>query len=98
MNGIKEILESGRFPVLMIGTGKTEQRKLEDESARNLLKGCRQLEEKDGTFLAGSGVSKEIVKETWEFELGDQRKNSITERYDDRMARVEEAADKMGLT
>ena len=98
MNGIREILQAGRFPGLIISDGKTEQRKCEDESAKNLLKGCRELEEKDGNFMRGSGMSKNTVKETWQFELDDTRKNSITERYDDRMERIEEAAEKAGLT
>ena len=98
MNGISEILSSGRFPGFVISDGKTEQRKCEDESARNLLKGCRELEERHGSgFMRGSGMPPKIVKEVWNSELSDTRRNSITERYDDRMARIEEAAEKTGI-
>lgn len=95
-NGIAEILSSGQCPGLIISSGKTEQRKLEDESARNLLKGCRALEESHGTgFMRGSHMPPDVVKEVWNTELSDTRRNSITERYDERMARIEEAAERI---
>ena len=98
MTGIDEILRSGRFPGFIISDGKTEQRKCEDESAKRLLAGCRELEERHGSnFMRGSGMPSRIVKEVWDAELADTRRNSITERYDDRMARIEETAEKTGL-
>ena len=98
-NGISEILATGRFPGTIIRSGKTEQRQLEDESARNLLKGCRRLEEQKGTnFMAGSGISSRTVKEVWETELSDPRRTSITDRYDERMKWGNDLAHKMEET
>ena len=89
--GIKEILDSGRFPSFIISSGKTEQRKLEDRSAGEILKTCRWLEERDSRDFA-IGMNPRIIKEVWESELKDPRKNSITERYDEHVYRAEEAA------
>ena len=97
-NGLAEILRTGCCPGFIISDGKTEQRKCEDESARRLLRGCRDLEESHGsTFMRGSGISARTVKEVWQTELVDTRRNSITERYDDRMERVQETAEKIGI-
>jgi hypothetical protein len=96
VNGIASILQSGQFPGFIIRDGKTEQRKLEDESAKGILKLCEVMQERDGTnFMAGSGMRPEVVKHVWQSELADGRKNSITERYDDRVERAEEAGAKL---
>jgi hypothetical protein len=95
-NGILEILETHQFPGTIIRSGKTEQRQLEDESARSLLQGCKRLEEQKGTnFMAGSGVKESTVKKVWEAELADTRKTSITDRYDERMKWGNDLARKM---
>jgi hypothetical protein len=94
--GIAEILASGKAPGLIISNGRTDQRKIEDQRAKDLLKGCRNLEIEHGTnFMRGSGVSESTVKHTWESELRDDRKTSITERYDDRMERTQEIEAKL---
>jgi len=97
VSGIAEIIASGRCPGFIISDGKTEQRKCEDESAKRLLAGCREFEERDSNFMRGSGMGERMVREVWQAELSDTRKNSITERYDERMARIEEAAEKTGI-
>lgn len=96
MNGIAEILASGRAPGLIISNGRTEQRKIEDQKARDLLRGCRDLEIDHGSnFMDGTGVSASTVKHVWDSELRDDRKTSITERYDDRMERTQELESKL---
>lgn len=93
MGGITEILATGRFPGVIVRSPFTEQRQLENQSAKDILKTCKVLEERDGTeFMRTSGMHPSIVKHVWNSEITDQRKNSITERYDDRMARIEEVA------
>jgi hypothetical protein len=98
MSGIAEIIAAGKAPGIIVSDGKTEQRKLEDQSARDILKTCHWLEQRDGSRWT-SGMNRDIgprvIKEVWQSELADQRKNSITERYDDAMARVEEKAAKL---
>ena len=96
MSGIEEIISARRFPGFIVRSGKTEQRELEDESAKQILKRCRYEEEKHGMgFMRTSGMRDRTVKEVWETELADPRKNSITERYDDRMCYGAEIAHKM---
>jgi len=98
MNGIAEILSSGKAPGIIVSDGKTEQRKLEDQSARDILKTCRWIEDRDGSrFMHGMSpdIGPRLIRKVWQSELDDQRKNSITERYDDAIARVEEKAAKL---
>ncbi len=100
MSGIDEILAAHRFPGFFIKNHKTEQRQLEDQSAKDILKECKHLEERDGIgFMTGvaPGINGEVVKEVWESEYKDPRRNSITERYDDRMERINEASEKLNL-
>ena len=85
MNGIEGILKTRRFPGVISRSGKTEQRQLEDQSAKDLLRRCRVEEERDTNFMTGEHLSKETVKAVWESELADPRKTSITDRYDERM-------------
>jgi len=98
VNGIAEILAAGKCPGIIVSDGKTEQRKLEDQSARDILKTCRWLEERDGSRWTNGmncDIGPRVIKEVWQSELSDQRKNSITERYDDAIARCEEKAAKL---
>jgi hypothetical protein len=96
MNGIEEILKSGRFPGFTVKSGFTEQRQLENENAREILKTCYQIEEKEGSrFREGLTMSPNLIKEVWQNEISDGRKNSITERYDERIKRAEEKAHKL---
>jgi hypothetical protein len=91
MNGIAEILASRRCPGFIVRSGLTEQRELENENAKQILKTCHEIEEREGAdFDKGLGISPNVIKEVWQNEITDGRRNSITERYDERAMQAQE--------
>jgi hypothetical protein len=100
MNGIAEILASRRCPGFIVRSGFTEQRELENESAKQILKACREIEEREGSRFSDGldDITPNMIKEVWQNEISDVRRNSITERYDERAARAEEKLSKIDET
>ena len=94
MNGIAEILKSGRAPGVIISSGRTEQRKLEDQSAKDALAAYRRFECEQGSrWQEGIEHSPDVIKRIYEGEINDPRNTSVTDRYDERMKRVEDVAE-----
>jgi len=94
MDGIAEILASGQAPGVIISSGRTEQRKLEDQSAKDALAAYRSFELEQGSrWQEGIEHSPDVIKRVYEGEINDPRNTAVTDRYDERMKRIEEAAE-----